>query len=72
MADSSTSLRKYGFTPFVSQAGLSIGLATIVYDRIPGVGSQIATLAISVITLNEIFGPILFKWGLNQVEKIKS
>jgi Kef-type K+ transport system membrane component KefB len=71
-AGSDPNLKKYGFTPFVSQAGLSIGLAMIVYDRLPGVGAQLATLAISVVTLNEIFGPILFKWGLNQVEKNKS
>ncbi len=69
LADSPVALKKYGFTPFISQAGLSIGLAVIVYDKIPEVGPQIATLAIAVVTLNEIFGPIIFKWGLTQVEK---
>ncbi len=70
-AKSPDSLKKYGFTPFISQAGLSIGLAIIVYDKIPLIGPQIASLAIAVVTLNEIFGPIIFKWGLTQVEKLK-
>lgn len=71
LARSDIALKKYGFTPFVSQAGLSIGLAMIIYDRVPGVGPELATLAISVVTVNEIVGPVLFKWGLNQVEKLK-
>lgn len=70
IANSPPELKKYGFTPFVSQAGLSIGLSMIVYEKVPGIGGKIATLAISVVTLNEIFGPVLFKWGLNQVEKL--
>lgn len=71
-ANSSMALKKYGYTPFISQAGLSIGLSMIVYERLPQVGPKLATLAISVVTLNEILGPILFKWGLNQVEKLKA
>jgi len=70
-ANSPIELKKYGFTPFISQAGLSIGLSVIIYDRLPDVGPKIATLAISVVTLNEVFGPILFKWGLNQSVKIE-
>jgi Kef-type K+ transport system membrane component KefB len=69
LAKSPPELKKYGFTPFISQAGLSIGLSMIIYDRIPEIGPKIAALAISVVTLNEIFGPVLFKWGLNQVER---
>lgn len=72
LAKSDLELKKYGFTPFISQAGLAIGIAMIIYEKVPGVGPQLATLAISVVTLNEIVGPIFFKWGLNQVEKMKS
>lgn len=71
VARSDIALKKYGFTAFISQAGLSIGLSMVIYEGIPEYGPQIATLLISVVTLNEIFGPIIFKWGLNQVEKSK-
>lgn len=64
--NSPAELKAYGYTPFLSQAGLSIGLAVIAYDRIPTYGSQVATIIISVVTLNEIFGPLLFKWGLQK------
>lgn len=72
IAGSPQVLKTYGFTPFISQAGLSIGLSMILYERLPDIGPKLATLAISVVTLNEIFGPILFKWGLNRVEKLKN
>jgi len=71
IANSPKMLKKYGVTPFISQAGLSIGLSMIIYERVPEVGPKIATLVISVVTINQIFGPILFKWGLNQSVKLE-
>lgn len=70
LAKSSSVLKKYGFTPFVSQAGLSIGLAMVIYDALPGIGPPLATLAISVVTVNEIIGPILFKIGLIRAKEV--
>jgi Kef-type K+ transport system membrane component KefB len=55
---------RYGFSAFVSQAGVTIGLATIVADSLPGVGKALATLAIAVVGLNELIGPVVFSWGL--------
>lgn len=63
-------LKRYGATPFISQAGLTIGLATILQTKFPVVGAQLATLAIALVTLNEIFGPVLFKWGLSHAGEI--
>ena len=56
---------------FKSKA-LIIGLATIVQVRFPVVGTELATLAIALVTLNEIFGPVLFKWGLSRAGEIPS
>lgn len=61
---------KYGATPFISQAGLTIGLATVVSQQLPKVGESLATLAIALVTLNEIVGPVLFKFGLAQMKEI--
>jgi Kef-type K+ transport system membrane component KefB len=63
-------LRRFGSTPFISQAGLTIGLAALLQARLPGVGSQLATLTIALITLNQIVGPVLFKWGLIKAGEI--
>ena len=35
---------RYGWTGLVSQAGVALGLATIVADRLPGVGLAMQTL----------------------------
>lgn len=72
IAKSPPQVKKYGYTAFVPQAGLTIGLAMIVYDKLPSYGPQIATLAISVVTFNEIVGPVLFKWGLSRANEIPS
>lgn len=71
LARSGPSLARYGWTPFVSQAGLSVGLAVIIQDQLPGVGSMVATLAVSTITINQIVGPLIFKWGLQKAEALE-
>ncbi|MGE0528954.1 MAG: cation:proton antiporter [Bdellovibrionales bacterium] len=63
-------VRGYGFTPFVSQAGLSLGLAIIISERLPGLGHKLSALIIAVIAVNEIVGPALFKWGLHRAGEI--
>jgi len=71
ISKSDESLRKYGYTPFISQVGLSIGLSMIIYDRLPGIGPQLATLGISLATINQLFGPVVFKWGLSKVDEME-
>ncbi|MCA9837441.1 MAG: cation:proton antiporter [Trueperaceae bacterium] len=52
---------------FVTQAGVGLGLATEASVAFPEWGAAFATLIISVIVLNEIIGPIFFKWSINLV-----
>ncbi|MDN5201994.1 cation:proton antiporter [Fulvivirgaceae bacterium BMA10] len=58
---------KIGWMPYVTQAGVSLGLATIVATRFPYWGPQFATVMIAVIVLNQIVGPPLFKWSIQIV-----
>lgn len=53
----------FGMT-FITQAGVSIGLAKEVGVEFPGWGDEFATLAIGVIVLNQLIGPPCFKWAL--------
>ena len=48
----------------VSQAGVAIGLATVVGQVYPNRGGQIQTLFLAVIAINETLGPILFRQAL--------
>jgi hypothetical protein len=48
----------------ISQAGVAIGLATIVADVYPGRGEQMRTLFLAIIAINESIGPVLFRQAL--------
>lgn len=54
------------WTGFLPQAGVSIGLAELVADRYPQVGDRFRTLVLSVIAINQLVGPVLFKWALRR------
>lgn len=58
--------RKIGFMPYVTQAGVGLGLAADIASSFPGWGPQLATILISVIVLNQIVGPPLFKWSIRK------
>jgi len=57
--------RKVSWMPYVTQAGVGVGLATIIATEYPGWGAEFATLMISVIVLNQVVGPPFFKWALH-------
>ena len=52
------------WTGLVSQAGVAIGLATVVAQVYPERGAALRGLFLAVIAVNELMGPILFKRGL--------
>ncbi|KAA3658176.1 MAG: potassium transporter TrkA [Chloroflexi bacterium] len=52
---------------FVTQAGVSIGLAKEIGVEFHTWGGELATLCIGVIVLNQIVGPPILKWAINKV-----
>jgi len=64
--------KKYAFIawmPYLTQAGVALGLATIISNVFPGWGQQFEAIIIAIIVLNQIVGPPLFKWSLNFVKE---
>lgn len=61
---------RFAWTGLVSQAGVALGLATIVADRLPVVGFAMHTLIVGVIAFNESVGPVLFRRGLERAGEI--
>lgn len=57
---------------FITQAGVSIGLAQEIIRRFPEWGLPLGTLIISVININQIVGPISFKYALGKVGEIRT
>jgi hypothetical protein len=62
---------RYGWTGLVSQAGVALGLATIVADRLPRLGLAMQTLIVGIIAFNESVGPVLFRAGLDRAGEIR-
>ena len=63
--------RQYVWTGLIAQAGVAIGLATIVAGVYPEVGAQMRTLFLAVMTINQLAGPILNRWGLNKAGEVQ-
>lgn len=63
---------KVGWMPYVTQAGVALGLATIVANVFPEWGPEFATLIISVIVINQFVGPPLFKYALRFIGEDRS
>jgi len=59
------SLRRWGFAGLVSQAGIAVGIAASIQRANPSFGAAFNALAIATIALNEVFGPVLFKYALD-------
>jgi Trk K+ transport system NAD-binding subunit/NhaP-type Na+/H+ or K+/H+ antiporter len=55
---------RIAWAPYVTQAGVSLGLTTVVAGEFIGWGTEFATIIIAVIILNQIVGPPLFKWAI--------
>ena len=53
--------------PYITQAGVAIGLTTIISQEFPEWGHQFETLIIAIIVINQIIGPPFFKWAIKFV-----
>lgn len=61
--------RHLNWMPYVTQAGVGLGLATIIANAFPSWGKQFETIVIAVIVINQIVGPPIFKWALHKVNE---
>ncbi len=57
-------IEKYGWTGFVAQAGVTLGMAILIERAFPDWGEELKTLIIAAITVNQVIGPVLFRYGL--------
>jgi Trk K+ transport system NAD-binding subunit/Kef-type K+ transport system membrane component KefB len=55
--------------PYLTQAGVALGLATIISKEFPTWGHEFETIVIAVIVMNQLIGPPLFKWSLNYLHE---
>jgi Kef-type K+ transport system membrane component KefB/Trk K+ transport system NAD-binding subunit len=68
-AGNSSKINQLGWMGYITQAGIGLGLAAEVALGFPGWGKSFSTIMISVIVLNQIVGPIFFKWAVFWVKE---
>ena len=65
LANDEPIVQKWGWSPLVSQAGLTIGMGMLVARAFPSFGEGFRSLTIATVAINEIVGPVLFKFALD-------
>ncbi len=67
IAGESRQFRRWAWLGLITQAGIALGLARETGVEFPNtLGNEFATLIISVVVLNEIFGPLFLKFALRR------
>ena len=69
LAKDDPSIRKFGWGPLISQAGVAIGIASVIASKFPSFGAGFRDVAIACVALNEMVGPILFKLALDRTKE---
>ncbi|GAB4366248.1 MAG: hypothetical protein Kow0042_05990 [Calditrichia bacterium] len=65
-------IQHFGWMGFIGQAGLTLGLAMLVRQNLPGtIGINISTLIIASVAINQIIGPVLFRYSLVKVGDVR-
>ncbi len=59
-------VKRFAWTGFLGQAGVSLGLAALLRARLPEVGAVAADLIVGAIVVNQIVGPVAFRWALQR------
>jgi trehalose 6-phosphate synthase len=64
LSHASEGVTTYAWTGLISQAGITLGFASIVAREFPGWGTQVQLLMVALIAIHELVGPLLFRQGL--------
>jgi Kef-type K+ transport system membrane component KefB/Trk K+ transport system NAD-binding subunit/mannitol/fructose-specific phosphotransferase system IIA component (Ntr-type) len=65
----SNTMNRMAWMGYVTQAGVALGLAREVIVEFPDFGIPFATIIISIVVLNQIFGPPLFKRAIKNLKE---
>jgi Kef-type K+ transport system membrane component KefB len=59
-------LRNWAFSGLISQAGIALGIAALIAREFTEFGASFSALAIAAVAINELLGPIIFKFALDK------
>ncbi|MCS6901504.1 MAG: cation:proton antiporter [Polyangiaceae bacterium] len=66
LVDDHPMVKKWGWSPLISQAGLTLGLVLILERTFPAFGADLRSLGVATVAINEMIGPVIFKFGLDR------
>ena len=66
LAGDGPTVRAWGWSSLVSQAGFALGLANVIATTFPTIGAGFQALAIASVAINEMIGPVLFKFAVDR------
>ncbi|HEY5373951.1 MAG TPA: sodium:proton exchanger, partial [Polyangiaceae bacterium] len=66
VAEDAPILKRWGWSSLVSQAGLALGLSVVIERAFPSFGQGFRSLSIAAVAINEMIGPVLFKFALDR------
>lgn len=67
IAGENQTIRRNAWMGLITQAGIALGLAREVAAEFPALGDSFSTMVVSVVVLNEMFGPLFLKHVLRRV-----
>lgn len=70
LADAEPLVKRYAWLGFVSQAGVTLALATIVARTFPDWGVEIQAVIVAMIAIHELVGPIGFQYALRRAGEV--
>jgi hypothetical protein len=65
-------IKRWGWAPLISQAGVALGVAQMIARQFPAFGPAFRDIAVACIAINEMVGPVLFKLALDRVKESKA
>ncbi len=63
---------RYGWCGLISQAGVALGLALMIRSAFPAWGAVLESLAVGMIAVHELIGPVLLRWGLSRAGEVET
>jgi len=57
-------VRRFAWTGFIAQAGLTLGLAARIAREFPGFGTKLAAIVVGTVVINQLAGPVLWRHAL--------
>ncbi|AKV03146.1 transporter, monovalent cation:proton antiporter-2 (CPA2) family [Labilithrix luteola] len=72
IAKDGPAVRTWGWSPLISQAGVALGIASTIVRQFPSFGAGFRDIALACVAINELVGPVLFKFALDRTKETQA